>query len=73
MAELRSSFVHCWLFFGCPLVSRECSLVLSVTDLEVSPMFIVVQSWHESFSKSLTWVSDFSSVFVEVSATRIPS
>ncbi len=48
IAELRSSFVRSSLFFGCLLVSRECSFILSATDLEVSPTYTVVQSWHES-------------------------
>ncbi len=46
-------------------------------------MYTVVQSWHESLLtswpalslgiESLTWASDFRSVFVETNATRIPS
>ncbi len=37
-AEVRSSFVSSSLFFGCLLVSRECSFILSAADLEVTPM-----------------------------------
>ncbi len=46
-------------------------------------MYTVVQSWHENLLtswlalslgiESLTWVSDFPRVLVEVNATRIPS
>ncbi len=63
-------------------MSREYSFILSTTGLEVSPMYTVVQSWHESFYtswlvlylgiESLTWVSDFPRVFIEVNATRLP-
>ncbi len=44
VSELRSSFVRTSLFFGCLLVSRKCSFILSATDLEISPMYTVVQS-----------------------------
>ncbi len=30
------------------LASRQCSFILSAIDLEVSPIYIGVQSWHES-------------------------
>ncbi len=39
-------------------MSRECSFILSNTDLGI---------------ESLTWVNDFSCVFVEVNVTRMPS
>ncbi len=59
-------------------MSRECSFILSATDLEVSPMYAVVQSLHEFVDKLAcfifrTWVSGFPIVFVEANATRIPS
>ncbi len=47
-AELRSSFVSSSMFFGCLLVSRECSFILSATDLEFSAIYTVEQSWPKS-------------------------
>ncbi len=42
LSELRSSFVRSSLFFGCLLVSCECSFILSATDLDVSQIYTVV-------------------------------
>ncbi len=50
IAELHPSFVRSSLFFGCLLVSRECSFILSAAGLEVSTMHTLFAYIGHSFN-----------------------